>query len=168
MPQINHPETRKHAFRWLGLGEKLQSGSYIEIKKRTFGTELTNTSFKRSKVASPADVNRDQLMETQLQRQIKCEPFNNEVDKSNLEQGLRYDLKNYKFGPFTPVNVSVSEFGSYDGKKASQVCDWESLASNHRPQYQNQGMIYASGSNLAFLIFLLVLTYLHENHHAYN
>ncbi|KAM7479943.1 hypothetical protein LguiA_028156 [Lonicera macranthoides] len=145
--KINHPETRKHAFRWLGMGQKLQSGSYIETRKRTFGTEL-NTSFKRSKVASPADVSREQLMETQLQRQIKCENYNNEVDKSNLEQGLRYDLKNNEFGPFAPVNVSVSEFGYYDSKKESQVCDWESLTSNHRPQYQNQGMIYASESNL--------------------
>ncbi|XWS23481.1 hypothetical protein CRYUN_Cryun28dG0017300 [Craigia yunnanensis] len=55
-------DTRKHAFRWLGLRGKLEKGSIDslvlhESKKMVFGTDVTNNSFKRNKVHSSNDLN---------------------------------------------------------------------------------------------------------------
>uniref|UniRef100_A0A5B6ZH65 Putative E2F transcription factor-like E2FE isoform X2 n=1 Tax=Davidia involucrata TaxID=16924 RepID=A0A5B6ZH65_DAVIN len=132
--KTHHPETRKPAFRWLGMTGKFENGSASalvlnESKKRTFGTEITNTNSKRSKVVSPVDGNTNQVMKMQ----VKGEILENEVDKSNLEQDSRQSLKNYQFGPFAP-KAGASE------NKVKQVHDWESLASTYRPQYHNQAL----------------------------
>lgn len=140
--QTHHPETRKPAFRWLGMRGKSQSTSVndliLETKKRTFGTELTNTSFKRCKVVPTIDANTDQPMKAQLQTQVKCKTLENVVDGSNLEKDSGQNVQNYQFGPFAPINEPKA--GGFDNNKGKQVCDWESLASTYRPQYHNQGI----------------------------
>ncbi|KAK6163819.1 hypothetical protein DH2020_000683 [Rehmannia glutinosa] len=57
--KTHHPETRKPAFRWLGLNGKPDNGTansmvLSESKKRMFGTDLTNTTSKRFKVDEDA------------------------------------------------------------------------------------------------------------------
>ncbi|KAE9467350.1 hypothetical protein C3L33_00746, partial [Rhododendron williamsianum] len=138
--KVHHPDTRKPAFRWLGMREKLEDGSAnsfvpIESKKRTFGTEITNTSFKRTKVI---DGNLNQITKPQMQMQVKREVLGNDFDKTNLEQDSRECSKSYQFGPFAPV--SVSKAIAVENKKVKQVHDWESLASTFRPEYHNQAL----------------------------
>ncbi|CAL5441306.1 unnamed protein product [Camellia sinensis] len=143
--KTHHPETRKPAFRWLGTRGKSDNGSantsvLNESKKRIFGTEITNTSFKRTKVVSTIDENSNQITKTHLQMLVKCEDLENEVDKSNFKQDLRHSSKNFQFGPFAPVTVHVSKFGATQNSTVKQVHDWESLASTYRPQYHNQAL----------------------------
>ncbi|KAA8542614.1 hypothetical protein F0562_023766 [Nyssa sinensis] len=138
-----HPETRKPAFRWLGMTGKFENRSASvlvlnESKKRTFGTEITNTSLKRRKVVSSVDGNMNQVMKPQLHVQVKHEILVNEVDRSNLEQDSRQSSKNYQFGPFAPV--IVPKVGASENGKVKQVHDWESLDCTYRPQYHNQAL----------------------------
>ncbi|KAK3035786.1 hypothetical protein RJ639_034602 [Escallonia herrerae] len=137
--KTHHPETRKSGFRWLGMSGRSQSGpantlATDETKKRTFGTDLTNTSFKRSKLASPYGAMPYQVVKPQSQMQVKCEIFEEGVDRSNLDQ----KVKNHQFGPFAPLNVP--KVGAAEHNKVKQVHDWESLASTFCPQYHNQGL----------------------------
>ncbi|KAL2492831.1 E2F transcription factor-like E2FE [Abeliophyllum distichum] len=119
--KIHHPETRKPAFRWLGLQE---NGPSNESKKRAFGTDLTNSTLKRCNVNGNTEL--------QLQKQVKRQSSENEVDIS------RTGVKSFQFGPFAPVNVPKVE--ASDNGKAKQVIDWETLASTYRPQYHNQAL----------------------------
>ncbi|KAF5933461.1 hypothetical protein HYC85_029632 [Camellia sinensis] len=143
--KTHHPETRKPAFRWLGTRGKSDNGSantsvLNESKKRIFGTEITNTSFKRTKVVSTIDENSNQIQRRICKLLVKCEDLENEVDKSNFEQDLRHSSKNFQFGPFAPVTVHVSKFGATQNSTVKQVHDWECLASSYRPQYHNQAL----------------------------
>lgn len=72
--------------------------------------------------------------ELQLQKQVKNQSSENEVDTS------RTSAKSFQFGPFAPVNVPKVD-ASGNGKP-KQVIDWKSLASTYRPQYHNQGIFY--------------------------
>ncbi|CAK8575745.1 unnamed protein product [Lathyrus sativus] len=45
---------------------------------------------------------------------------------------------NYQFGPFAPTFISKS--GTSENTKVKQAHDWESLATKHSPQYQNQAL----------------------------
>ncbi|GFS32662.1 DP-E2F-like 1 [Actinidia rufa] len=128
-----------------GIREKSENGSenafvLNESKKRVFGTEITNTSFKRSKALLPKDGCSNQMSKTQLQAHVKCEPMGNEVHKSNLQQDSRQSSKGYRFGPFAPV--SVSRAGAAEKNNVKQVHDWENLAATYRPEYHNQGIMY--------------------------
>ncbi|GFS31778.1 DP-E2F-like 1 [Actinidia rufa] len=141
--KIQHPDTRKPAFRWLGIRGKFENGSenafvINESKKRVFGTEITNTSFKRSKAVLPNDGHSIQMTKTQLQVHVKCEHVGNEVDKSNLQQDSIQSSKGYQFGPFSPVSVSRS--GAPVKNNAKQVHDWANLAATYRPEYHNQAL----------------------------
>ncbi|KAH7866587.1 hypothetical protein Vadar_022333 [Vaccinium darrowii] len=137
--KVHHPDTRKPAFRWLGMRGKLEEGSANsfanESKKRIFGTEITNTSFKRTKLI---DGNLNQITKPQMQMQVKREVLGNEFDKTNLERDSRECSKSYQFGPFAPV--SVSKAVAAENKKVKQVHDWENLASTYRPEYHNQAL----------------------------
>ncbi|XAR50128.1 hypothetical protein NMG60_11004371 [Bertholletia excelsa] len=128
--KTHHPETRKPSFRWLGIKGKSTNGSgdafvLNESKKRTFGTELTNTTLKKSKVASPKDG---------LEMHVKCEVFGDDIDRSNSDPDSKHSSKSYQFGPFAPV--SFSKMASAESKKV----DWEALSSTYRPQYHNQAL----------------------------
>ncbi|XP_060204817.1 E2F transcription factor-like E2FE isoform X2 [Lycium barbarum] len=141
--KTHHPETRKPAFRWLGLRERSEDKSVDglcanESKKRVFGTELTNTTIKRSRVALTMDGISDEATRKQLLTEVKCENLENDIHVPKQEPGLTASKKSYHFGPFAPPTVSQSEVSETDRMK--RVHDWESLASSYRPQYHNQAL----------------------------
>ncbi|KAF3437803.1 hypothetical protein FNV43_RR20559 [Rhamnella rubrinervis] len=125
-------DSRKPAFRWLGLGGRAKDGSthnliINESRKRSFGTDVTNISFKRNKVDSSTN------------GQMKNASFAHEIDgHSILEQDSKDGLKSYQFGPFAPV--TVARVGNTENNNPKRVHDWESLASTYRPHYQNQAL----------------------------
>ncbi|KAK1407264.1 hypothetical protein QVD17_38878 [Tagetes erecta] len=111
--KTHHPETRKPAFRWLGMRSQTGSANVVVHKdsnKRAFGTELTNISFKRSKLQDQEV----KLFDVQGQRP----PV-----KPNSNQGLE------------PFRHSENE-----SNKVNKTQDLENLASNFRPQYHNQAL----------------------------
>ncbi|XP_009775269.1 E2F transcription factor-like E2FE isoform X1 [Nicotiana sylvestris] len=141
--KTHHPETRKPAFRWLGMRERSNDKSVDtlganESKKRVFGTELTNTTIKRNRVALPMDGISDEATRKQLLTEVKCENLENDIHCPKQEPGLTSSKKSYHFGPFAPPSLAQAEASEADGMK--WVHDWESLASTYRPQYHNQAL----------------------------
>lgn len=128
--QTHHPETRKPAFRWLGLNGKpdnrtADSLTLSDSKKRIFGTDLTNATTKRLKM----DENAFPALKPHNQVRVKQE-------KENEDERVTV-AKSYQFGPFAPANAP--QVGDSHDEKGKQAVDWESLASSYRPQYHNQG-----------------------------
>ncbi|XP_017251415.1 E2F transcription factor-like E2FE isoform X2 [Daucus carota subsp. sativus] len=140
--KTHHPETRKPAFRWLGMKGKSQMAStnalILESKKRTFGTELTNTSLKRCRGAPSLNTAADQATITPSQIRAECMTAKKAVDVSDSEKGSLQNVQNYHYGPFAPINVLKTQPSSNDERK--QPRDWESLAKAHTPQYHNQAL----------------------------
>ncbi|EOY20593.1 DP-E2F-like 1 isoform 3 [Theobroma cacao] len=133
-------DTRKPAFRWLGLSGKSDKGSadalvLHESRKRAFGTDVTNIISKRNKVDSSNEGNVKQCMK--MQKQIKVENLVAVADRRSWEDS-KQGSKSYQFGPFAPVNLSRSGNSENNVKR---VHDWESLASTYRPQYQLHGSV---------------------------
>ncbi|XP_039063843.1 E2F transcription factor-like E2FE [Hibiscus syriacus] len=131
-------DTRKPAFRWLGMREKSEKGSadntfvLNESKKRVFGTDVTNIGFKKSKVDSSNDQNPNQCIKPKKHEKVEISADRSCSDDS--KQGS----KSYQFGPFAPINLTKS---GNPANGARLVHDWESLASAYRPQYHNQGKL---------------------------
>ncbi|KAH1107664.1 hypothetical protein J1N35_011432 [Gossypium stocksii] len=130
-------DTRKPAFRWLGLKGKSEKGSadalvLNESKKRVFGTDVTNVSFKKNKV----DSSNDQNFNKSRQKHKKVENLAPADDRSRSEDSKQAS-KSYQFGPFAPLNLTRISNSENDAKP---VHDWESLASTYRPQYHNQAL----------------------------
>ncbi|PRQ50257.1 putative transcription factor E2F-DP family [Rosa chinensis] len=119
-------DTGKSAYRWLGLngrrdGLNLNSEPNLEqAKKRSFGTDLTNTCSKRSKV-----------MEKRVQDQGEVENCNSDCCGANSKESS----KSYQFGLFALVAVPRAR----KGVDINKIC-WESLGAYYRPQYQNQAL----------------------------
>ncbi|CAH9095870.1 unnamed protein product [Cuscuta epithymum] len=149
--KIHHPETRKPAFKWLGLKGKSEnqaantSGSSLglnQFKKRPFGTDLTNTTTKRGKATAKCidPCSSESTKSKLLSVQVKCESIENEVNRPKEELDLRTKRKGYEFGPFAPVDVPKVESSMNSGGK-EVICEWESLAaSTSHPQYHNQAL----------------------------
>ena len=138
--QTHTVDTRKPAFRWLGLRGKSEKGSADALvlhgsKKRVFGTDVTNNRFKRNKVGSSNDQNLNQC--TKMQKQIKVENLVTAADRNSSEDS-KQGSKSYQFGPFAPVNLT--KIGNSENN-VKRVHDWESLASTYRPQYHNPGKV---------------------------
>ncbi|KAL2321888.1 hypothetical protein Fmac_026267 [Flemingia macrophylla] len=133
-------DTRKPAFRWLGpegktWSEPLHKSTVNESRKRTFGSDITNISFERNKVE--LYINED------LNRNPKKPRMENnrdlsQADENNLKQGTKQASKSYQFGPFAPA--CVPKVGASENGNVKQVHDWDSLASAHNPQYQNEAL----------------------------
>ncbi|KAF5202640.1 E2f transcription factor-like e2fe [Thalictrum thalictroides] len=138
--KTHHAETRKPAFRWLGLDGTVghEPLDPMESKKRVFGTDVTNTSYKRNKIDFTSDANVDQKMKVHM----KCEDLT-DVDYPNWmprkHQPSKQNPKGVVFGPFRPVELP--KVGENEKKNVKKVQDWETLASSYRPQYHNQGII---------------------------
>ena len=138
--QTHTVDTRKRAYRWLGLRGKSDKGPadalvLNESKKRVFGTDVTNISFKRNKVDSSNDQNVNQC--TKMKKQIKVGNLVTVADRS-CSKDSKQGLKCYQFGPFVPVNLT--KIGNSENN-VKRIHDWESLASTYRPQYHNQGKL---------------------------
>lgn len=132
-------ESRKPAFRWLGLkgktmsesGNSAQDPNTNESRKRLFGSDITNISFKRNKVdlfMNEGDFYKNSNMENKHDN-LNCQ---GQSEKSNSKQDAKQTTGCYQFGPFAPRKVGASE-----NDNVKQVHDWESLAKAHRPQYEN-------------------------------
>ncbi|VVA16973.1 PREDICTED: E2F [Prunus dulcis] len=112
------PDTRKPAFKWLGLRGKEENLVPNESRKRAFGTDITNVISKRGKLESSIGGELD----VQKQRQH---------DLEDSKDGS----KSYQFGPFAPVTIARP-----GNSNMRRVHDWEKLTSTYRPQYQNQAL----------------------------
>lgn len=139
--QTHTADTRKPAFRWLGLKGKTWNESHYnsnqnESRKRAFGNDVTNISFTRNKTDS--FMNGDFSQNPKKQKILGNENGLVQEDKSNLKQvTTKQTPTSYQFGPFAPA--IVSKVGTSENNEAKQVHDWENLATAHCPQYQNQG-----------------------------
>jgi len=139
--QTHTTNTRKPAFRWLGWRGKAWSESvdlghnsnFNEPGKRKFGTDITNTSFKRSKTDFLLDGHTCKMQNQQENMSYRVQP-----ERSNFEKDAKQTSKGYQFGPFAPAYVP--KVGTSEDNSGNQVHDWDSLAQVHRPQYQNQGI----------------------------
>ncbi|GAU10032.1 hypothetical protein TSUD_281860 [Trifolium subterraneum] len=120
-------DTRKPAFRWLGLKGKKWND---ESRKRAFGNDVTNISFARNR--TDLFTSGDFSKNLKKQKTMENDSGLFQDDKNNMKQ-----KQNYQFGPFAPAFVSKA--GTSENKM-KQVHDWESLATEHCPQYQNQGL----------------------------
>ncbi|KAL5816367.1 hypothetical protein ACOSQ3_024745 [Xanthoceras sorbifolium] len=132
-------DTRKPAFRWLGV-KKLEvayADSLIlnESRKRTFGADVTNISFKRNKVDS--SINGDISQGVKMHKQMKVDDLVKVVDRSSSENDAKPGPRSYEFGPFAPASVAEVDAAKNNVKREH---DWESLASIYRPQYHNQAL----------------------------
>uniref|UniRef100_A0A0R0K9I5 E2F/DP family winged-helix DNA-binding domain-containing protein n=1 Tax=Glycine max TaxID=3847 RepID=A0A0R0K9I5_SOYBN len=128
--------TRKPAFRWLGVRGKTWSESaqtnVKESQKRMFGSDITNINFKRK-----VDLSMDgQNFKTQNQQE-NISP-RAQLEKKSLKKDAKQTSMSYQFGPFAPAYVH--KVGTSENNSVKQVQDWESLAQEHRPQYQNQAL----------------------------
>ncbi|CAK7328997.1 unnamed protein product [Dovyalis caffra] len=133
-------DTRKPAFRWLGLRGKSENGSgdhlaLFESRKRTFGADITNIGFKRNKMDSSVDGDKSQNLK--MQKQIKDENMVTVAERGNFGQDSQQNSGSFQFGPFAPVSVAK---GGNSEEKAAQIYDWEGLSSTFRPQYHNQAL----------------------------
>ncbi|KAF5956992.1 hypothetical protein HYC85_004217 [Camellia sinensis] len=135
--QTQHPESRKPAFRWLGINGSSKNGptslKFNDSKRRVFGAEITNTLSKKSKSESSIDCNSNEKADMPML--MKHNNLKDKHDRSSLEQQGRYSSKGFVFGPFT--HDSVPKVGDSGNKNERQVKDLEDLAS-YRPQYHNQ------------------------------
>ncbi|KAK9090541.1 hypothetical protein Sjap_023718 [Stephania japonica] len=131
--KTQHKDSRKPAFRWLGINGKPSKNCTpsLEMKKRSFGAEITNISAKRMRVNPLFDD------KTNLKLQLQTMSDASVNDENRLEQ-LKQNSKGVVFGPFGPAGLPKV---SYDEmSRVRRVQDWESLASSHRPQYRNQAL----------------------------
>ncbi|KAL3644092.1 E2F/DP winged-helix DNA-binding domain [Castilleja foliolosa] len=130
--KTHHPETRKTAFRWLGLNGKPQNGvpnnsGSTESKKRVSGADITNVAAKRFKV----DEDANHILKPHNPTRVKHET-------ESEDERTRMAVKGYHYGPFAPANVP--KVGVTPDERGKQGVDWESLASAYRPQYHNQAL----------------------------
>ncbi|KAJ6977416.1 E2F transcription factor-like E2FE [Populus alba x Populus x berolinensis] len=133
-------DTRKPAFRWLGLRGKSENGSGdplapFESRKRTFGADVTNICSKRNQTDSSVDG--DKSKNLKMQKEIKDENIVTVVQRGNFEQDSQQNSGSFQFGPFAPV--SIARVGNSE-EKVTQIYDWEGLSSTFRPQYHNQAL----------------------------
>ncbi|XP_057422005.1 E2F transcription factor-like E2FE [Lotus japonicus] len=131
-------DTRKPAFRWLGLkgrtgNESISTSNLNESRKRAFGTDVTNISFARNR--TDLFMNGDFGQNSKKQKILENDGVLSQADKSNLQQDTK---QTYQFGPFAPAYVSKA--GNSENSNVKQVHDWESLATAHCPRYQNQAL----------------------------
>ncbi|KAK7330442.1 hypothetical protein VNO77_24636 [Canavalia gladiata] len=134
-------DTRKPAFKWLGLkgktgNESRYNSNLNESRKRAFGDDITNISFEMNK----ADVflNGNSNRNHKKPKNLEKDGGVGQADKSNLKHGSKQISRSYQFGPFAPSYVP--KVGASENNNVKQVHDWDSLATAHCPQYQNQAL----------------------------
>ncbi|CAL5325184.1 unnamed protein product [Camellia sinensis] len=138
--KTHHPESRKPAFRWLGLKGSPKNGHATssdlnESRKRMFGTEITNTLPKKYKTDSALDCNSNQNADMPTHK--RRNNLKDEHGRNSTEQQGKHSSKGFVFGPFTPANMP--KVGDSENKNARRVQGLEDLASSYRPLYRNQG-----------------------------
>ncbi|KAL8140743.1 hypothetical protein V2J09_006764 [Rumex salicifolius] len=136
--KTHHSETRKPAFRWLGLTKMLETdfssppAIAFDVKRRAFGTDITNVSSKRTKV----DVPFVKEPKEEISFQVKIEKPDDSYYTGNAGQDIKQSSRSIHFGPFSPANAVATP----ERKSTIHFKDLEDLASTYRPQYQNQAV----------------------------
>ncbi|XP_022137637.1 E2F transcription factor-like E2FE isoform X3 [Momordica charantia] len=130
-------DTRKPAFRWLGVRGKVKNEPTVlpESRKRAFGTDVTNVSYKKTK-AENSTTHESLTHCLNMQKQVQCENSSQEGSQNSQDQECERTSKSYQFGPFAPVTVAKVGISNNNVKRTH---DWESLSSTFCPQYHNQG-----------------------------
>lgn len=135
--KVRHPDSGKPAFKWIGGQGHCKYGSSIapnehESKKRVFGSDVTNTSSKKSKV--------DCSFERKLtgKGNVKCAlnqnaKYNNGQSDNSLEQYQKRAAKDFVFGPFKPS--VVLKMGASENENAEKMEKRENLSSLSQPRY---------------------------------
>ncbi|KAE9602603.1 putative transcription factor E2F-DP family [Lupinus albus] len=95
-------DTKKPAFRWLGLKEN-QNSNLNNSRKRAFGTDISNIDFKRNKVN--VFMSREFSQNPKKQKAPEHVSGLRKVDISNLKQCTKHSSSSYHFGSFAPTNV---------------------------------------------------------------
>ncbi|KAH9615914.1 hypothetical protein KSS87_002955, partial [Heliosperma pusillum] len=133
----NQTESRKPAWRWLGYREGIENTLCSlplspEPKKRTFGTDLSNISSKRTQVDYPVGEEANSM-----KLQVKTENVENEYGTACSKQYPKPSSRSCRYGPFAPV--TIAKVGVAE-QKSESARDLESLATSYRPQYYNQAV----------------------------
>ena len=106
-----------------------------ESRKRAFGTDVTNVSYKKTKAENSAYQGFNHCLN--MQKLVQCDNSSQEDSQNSQDQECERTSKSYQFGPFAPV--SVAKVGVLDNNNVKRTHDWENLSSTFRPQYHNQG-----------------------------
>ncbi|KAF5175316.1 E2f transcription factor-like e2fe [Thalictrum thalictroides] len=117
--------SRKPAFRWLGISGTPENGSLL-LKKREFGTDITNTGFKRNKFDGSAF------------QKMENKDFRNDINQKTVHQPQqsKHSSKAVVYGPFPAGFPKIN-----DNQKNEQILqDRNSRASSYRPPYYNQAL----------------------------
>ncbi|XP_068640552.1 E2F transcription factor-like E2FE [Aristolochia californica] len=129
--KVHQTDTRKPAFRWLGINGKPDSDlvpcdKTLNVRQVEFGTDITNIDFKRTKMLSPID-------EKAIKVPINCEASGQD-DPMQQEKGSR----GYVYCPIGPVPSTEGKDKEQE-QTGKRVQNRENLASAFRPRYHNQG-----------------------------
>ena len=142
--QTYQPETKRFVFRLIGIRGEAEmapiNDPVLKTKRTTIENEPTNTSVKRHRGDQSSKATTSQTVVAQSQ--TPCEVRSSEkVVENDLEKGSIPDMEKHRYGPFSPTIVPQDKTkGKNNG---TQIQDWESLASTHRPQYhQHQGIAF--------------------------
>ncbi|XP_057519784.1 E2F transcription factor-like E2FE isoform X1 [Amaranthus tricolor] len=132
--KTHQTDTRKPAFRWLGLRECSEATipcvpMPTESKKRVFGSDITNINFEKNRVEFLGQ-------KAKQLKQVKSENAESEFYPIHSEQNKK--PRSYRYGPFAPI--TVAKVGSAEQKNSKPVHDLESLALTYCPQYHNQAL----------------------------
>ncbi|WOG93371.1 hypothetical protein DCAR_0312655 [Daucus carota subsp. sativus] len=133
------PESGEPAFRQLVQNSRsaLETGfGSNDNKRRTFGTEITNTASKRFKDNSLSNCRSSEKVS--VPTYAKQHNVKTENDENSMKQHQRHQSKGFVFGPFSPA--SIRDLDALENNKVGRIQDWEQLASTYFPRYQNQAV----------------------------
>ncbi|XP_063945268.1 E2F transcription factor-like E2FF isoform X2 [Daucus carota subsp. sativus] len=137
--QSKDPESGEPAFRQLVQNSRsaLETGfGSNDNKRRTFGTEITNTASKRFKDNSLSNCRSSEKVS--VPTYAKQHNVKTENDENSMKQHQRHQSKGFVFGPFSPA--SIRDLDALENNKVGRIQDWEQLASTYFPRYQNQAV----------------------------
>lgn len=98
--------------------------------KRAFGTDVTNTDLKKSKLVP--------LVEGKPRKVVKTR--SEDLKECNLTAQMQLQgSKVHAFGPFCPTGVAKGEHEPNGADEEKALLDWEAMAASFHPQYHNQG-----------------------------
>ncbi|KAI4320447.1 hypothetical protein MLD38_033927 [Melastoma candidum] len=140
--KTHHPETRKPAFKWIGwMGcyeiRDFNTTGDSKAKKRAFGNDITNQTSKKCKL--DRSINKSSMRKAVTQSPTTERQSESNCPSTDSKPEEREKSGNFVFGPFAPACI-VGAVADTTHNKPRQIPDWESLASAHRPNYQNQAL----------------------------
>ncbi|KAK9065061.1 hypothetical protein SSX86_016444 [Deinandra increscens subsp. villosa] len=139
LEKMRHPESGKPSFRWLGPKTKSPTLDANKLKRRAFGTDLTNHDNSKSKqIDSVSDWSSKDVTVAMLNNIDHVKVEYNENVTTKQQPSTSRNSKEFVFGPFTPA--TTQKVGISGNKKLKQAQDWENLADTFRPQYCNKDL----------------------------